>query len=44
MVVTIHAVHYGVNVRPDQPYTREQVADAFVDFALRFVGGPLPRG
>lgn len=29
---------------PDQPYTREQVADAFVGFALRLVGGPLPRG
>ncbi|SCF08885.1 DNA-binding transcriptional regulator, AcrR family [Micromonospora viridifaciens] len=29
---------------PDQPYTREQVADAFVDFALRLVGSPLPRG
>jgi AcrR family transcriptional regulator len=23
---------------PDQPYTREQVADAFVEFALRIVG------
>lgn len=29
---------------PDQPYTRDQVADAFVGFALRLVGGPLPRG
>ncbi|NES16171.1 MULTISPECIES: TetR/AcrR family transcriptional regulator [Micromonospora] len=29
---------------PDQPYTREQVADAFVGFALRLVGSPLPRG
>jgi AcrR family transcriptional regulator len=29
---------------PDQPYTRDQVADAFVGFALRLVGSPLPRG
>lgn len=29
---------------PDQPYTREQVADAYVEFALRLVGGSLPRG
>jgi AcrR family transcriptional regulator len=27
---------------PDQPYTREQVADAFADFALRMVGAHLP--
>ena len=29
---------------PDQPYTREQVAHAYVEFALRLVGGSLPRG
>lgn len=29
---------------PDQPYTREQVADAFVGFALRLVGTPLEKG
>ncbi|MEU3453458.1 TetR/AcrR family transcriptional regulator [Micromonospora sp. NPDC006766] len=29
---------------PDQPYTREQVADTFVGFALRLVGSPLPHG
>ncbi len=29
---------------PDQPYTPEQVADAFVGFALRLVGSPLPHG
>jgi AcrR family transcriptional regulator len=27
---------------PDQPYTREQVADNFADFALRIVGGKIP--
>jgi len=27
---------------PDQPYTREQVADSFADFALRIVGGKIP--
>lgn len=26
---------------PDQPYTREQVADAFASYALRIVGAPL---
>lgn len=27
---------------PDQPYTREQVADAFADIALRIAGVPVP--
>ncbi|GIH05584.1 TetR family transcriptional regulator [Rhizocola hellebori] len=27
---------------PDQPYTRDQVADAFADFALRLTGATLP--
>ena len=27
---------------PDQPYTREQVADAFTEFALRIVGAEAP--
>ena len=27
---------------PDQPYTRDQVADAFVEFALRVVGASRP--
>lgn len=29
---------------PDQPYSRNQVADAFVGFALRLVGTPLEKG
>ena len=29
---------------PDQPYTRDQVADAYVGFALRLAGSSLPRG
>jgi len=29
---------------PDQPYTREQVADAFTGFALQIAGAPVEKG
>jgi AcrR family transcriptional regulator len=43
LAITAMGIRVASWFGPDQPYTRDQLADAFARYALRIVGADLPR-